>query len=82
MKKRLKNSRMAEMMVNLRPLLSHRDKIGYIAARNYRVLGEALTEYETFRNSLIEKYGEEITDGHGQTTIGVKIDSPDRKSVV
>ena len=76
MKKRLKNSRMAEMMVNLRPLLSHRDKIGYIAARNYRVLGEALTEYETFRNSLIEKYGEEITDGHGQTTIGVKIDSP------
>lgn len=76
MKKRLKNSQMAEMMAKLRPLLSYRNKIGYIAARNYRILGEALTEYETFRNGLIEKYGEEITDEHGNHIIGVKIDSP------
>lgn len=76
MKKRLKNSQMAEMLAKLRPLLSHRDKIGYIAARNYRLLGESLTEYETFRNNLIMKYGEEITDEHGNPTIGVKIDSP------
>lgn len=76
MKQHLKNSKMAQMMVQLRPLLSHRDKIGYIAARNYRILGEALTEYEAFRNSLIQKYGEEIKDEHGNPTIGIKVDSP------
>lgn len=76
MKKTLKNSQMAEMLAKLRPILSHRDKIGYIAARNYRILGETLTEYEAFRNSLIQKYGEEITDEHGNSTIGIKVDSP------
>lgn len=76
MKKTLKNSQMAEMLAKLRPILSHRDKIGYIAARNYRILSETLTEYETFRNNLIQKYGEEITDEMGNTTIGIKVDSP------
>lgn len=76
MKKTLKNAQMAGMLNQLRPILSHRDKIGYVAARNYRILSECLTEYEAFRNRLIEKYGEEITDEHGQTTLGVKVDSP------
>ena len=44
--------------------------------RNYRILSETLTEYETFRNNLIQKYGEEITDERGNTTIGIKVDSP------
>ena len=48
-----------DVMINhLKPVLSHRDKIGYIAARNYRILAECLTEYEVFRNGLIEKIGE------------------------
>lgn len=76
MKKRLKNSQMAEMMVKLRPLLSHRDKIGYIAARNFRILDEALTEYAAFRNSLVQKYGEEFTDDHGNPNFGIKVESP------
>lgn len=77
MKKTLKNAQMAGMLGQLRPILSHRDKIGYVAARNYRVLSECLTEYEAFRNNLIKLYGEEITDEKsGQTTIGIKIDSP------
>lgn len=76
MKKKIKNAEMAVMLNQLRPLLSHRDKIGYVAARNFRILGECLTEYETFRNSLIEKYGEEVKGEHGQTTIGIKVDSP------
>jgi hypothetical protein len=75
-KKKFKNAEMAVMLNQLRPLLSHRDKIGYVAARNFRILGECLTEYETFRNSLIEKYGEEVKGEHGQTTIGIKVDSP------
>lgn len=76
MKKKLKNSQMAGMLNDLRPILSHRDKIGYIAARNYRILSECLTEYEVFRNGLIEKYGEEVKGDRGQTTIGIKIGSP------
>ena len=80
MKKKLKNIQMAGMLGSLNPLLSRRDKIGYIAARNYRILTESLTEYETFRNSLIEKYGEEITDENGHVTVGIRVDSPNFKT--
>ena len=76
MKIRLKNSRMAEMLHQLRPLLSHRDMIGYVAARNCRILSECLTEYEAFRRDLIAKHGEEVTDDNGMTAYQIKIDSP------
>ncbi len=76
MKKKLKNAQMAAMLNQLRPILSHRDKIGYVAARNFRILSECLTEYEAFRNNLIEKYGEETRDEHNRPVIGVNIDSP------
>ena len=57
MKKMLKNSEVFERLHSLKPLLSRRDRIGYIAARNYRFLSNSLVEYETIRLSLIEKYG-------------------------
>lgn len=78
MKKLLKNIKMLEMVHQLQPLLSRRDKIGYIAARNYRILTNSLTEYTTFRNSLIEKYGEQDKDENGVVlpTISLKVDSP------
>lgn len=80
MKKTLKNSSVAEMLQQLRPLLSHRDKIGYVAARNFRILSNSLTEYETIRRSLIEKYGTEETDPKtGQPVISIKTDSPNFK---
>ena len=80
MKKTLKNSSVAEMLQQLRPLLSHRDKIGYVAARNFRILSNSLTEYETIRCSLIEKYGTEETDPKtGQPVISIKMDSPNFK---
>lgn len=79
MKKKLKNAQMVAMLNQLQPILSHRNKIGYIAARNYRILSECLTEYEAFRNSLIEKYGEETKDDRGRPIIGVKVDSPNFK---
>ena len=79
MKKKLKNAQMVAMLNQLQPILSHRDKIGYVAARNFRILSECLTEYEAFRNSLIEKYGEETKDDRGRPIIGVKVDSPNFK---
>ncbi len=76
MEKILKNAQMAVMLNQLRPILSRRDKMGYIAARNFRTLSESLTEYEAFRNALVMKYGEEIEDGEGRSITGVKVDSP------
>ncbi len=80
MKQKLKNAQMLSMVNGLKPILSHRDKIGYVAARNYRMLSECLAEYETFRNSLIEKYGEKITDENGHTTLGISVDSASFKT--
>lgn len=51
LKKQLKNSEMVVMVQNLRPLLQLRNKIGYIAARNFRMLSTALTEYEAFNTT-------------------------------
>ena len=42
MKKMLKNSEVFERLHSLKPLLSRRDRIGYIAARNYRFLSNSL----------------------------------------
>lgn len=82
MKKRLKNSQMVDMLHHLQPLLSHRDKIGYMAARNYRVLSDSLTEYEVFKRNLIEKYGkpDKGEDGIDLGTISLKIGSPEFKA--
>lgn len=79
MTKRLKNARMVEMLRQLQPILPRRDKLGYVAARNYRILSESLTEYEEFRRSLIEKYGEETADEQGTPVFAIKIDSPNFK---
>lgn len=81
MKKVLKNSQMVEMLHGLKPLLSHRDKIGYVAARNYRILSNSLTEYETFKRSLIEKYGTPDVDETGNKvgTISLDIYGPNFK---
>lgn len=69
------------MMQSLRAALPHRDKIGYIAARNYRVISEALTEYNTFKRELINKYGECEKDeaGNETGTVSISLASPNFK---
>lgn len=82
LKKQLKNSEMVVMVQNLRPLLQLRNKIGYIAARNFRMLSTALTEYEAFKHDLINKYGEPDKDESGNETgtISIKVGSPNFKA--
>lgn len=77
MTKILKNSQMVAMRQHLQPLLSHRDKVGYMAARNYRILSDSLTEYDAFQRSLIKKYGDPDKDEQGADlgTISLKIGS-------
>lgn len=79
MKVKLKNSEALERLHSLKSLLSHRDKVGYVAARNYRFLSNSITEFDTIRLSLIEKYGEKGTDERGAPTYTLKVDSPNFK---
>lgn len=82
MKKTLKNSEMTVMLHQLEPVLSQRNRLGYVAARNFRVLSDALTEYNRFKMELIEQYGEpdKAEDGTNLSTTSLKIDSPAFKS--
>lgn len=65
---------MEQMLFQLRPILPHRDKIGYVAARNTRYLTDALTEFLTFKAELIRKYGSADIDENGNEldTISIK----------
>lgn len=66
------------MLEQLKPLLKMRNKIGYVAARNTRILSDTLTEYFQFKHDLIKKYGEidRDTDGKELSTVSIKPDSP------
>lgn len=68
---------MDQMINSLQKVLSHRDKIGYYAARNYRILNDSLIEYQNFKNSLIAKYGttDVDSDGNELQTISIKVGS-------
>lgn len=70
---KISNIKMEMMLETLKPLLLHRDKIGYIAARNTRILRDTLTEYFAFKRDLISKYGEPDKDENGKETGTVSI---------
>lgn len=73
---------MAAMLNQLRPLLSRRDKLGYIAARNYRMIANTLTEYEAFKHDLLMKYGTPDKDENGNETgtVSIQMSSPNFKA--
>lgn len=62
------NDQMETMLKSLEPLLSHKDLIGYAAARNTRVLENELVEYHKVRDELVMKHGEPVTDAQGKQT--------------
>lgn len=63
-----KNIQMETMLEALKTILPHRDKIGYVAARNTRIINDTLTEYFTFKRDLINKYGDPDKDENGNET--------------
>ncbi len=77
-----KNSELVVMMRQLEPILSQRNKIGYVAARNYRILSDTLTEYNRFKMELVEKHGEpdRAEDGTELPTVSIKVGSPSFKA--
>lgn len=66
------------MLESLKPLLNQRNKIGYIAARNTRILNDTLTEYFQFKQKLIREYGDVDVDENGNKlqTISINPNSP------
>lgn len=61
------------MLNNLTPLLKNRDMIGYVAARNYRILTESLTEFNDFKEELIRKYGTPDKDEEGNELSSISV---------
>lgn len=80
--KTFKNSEMDLMLRQLIPILPQRNRVGYAAARNYRVLAQTLTEYSRFKGELIEKYGTQDTaeDGTELPSMSIKTSSPNFKT--
>lgn len=66
MKVKLSNNIMHQYLDALVPLLELKGVVGYAAARNYRILKDAATEYLTMNQELIMKYGAPIEDEQGQ----------------
>lgn len=64
--KTFSNKEIVEKLQSLRPILTQRNAIGYIAARNSRTLKEALTEYEQFEQDAIMRYGTADVDENGR----------------
>lgn len=77
-----KNSELVAMLHQLDPVLSQRNRLGYVAARNFRILSDALTEYNQFKMELIEKYGkpDRAEGGAELPTVSIMVGSPEFKS--
>lgn len=74
--KSFSNIKIKEKILSLQPVLSLRNIVGYAAARNARVLTDALTEYTQFEREAIIKYGTEDMDDNGRP-IGTTSIAPD-----
>lgn len=68
------NVEIREKILSLQPILSQRNVIGYVAARNARILTDALTEYSQFEREAIIKYGTADLDSSGKSLGTTSID--------
>lgn len=57
------NAQLERMAGVLEKHLSRTDLIGYAAARNTRIIGDEILDYEQLKDRLIMRYGEESGDG-------------------
>ena len=65
---KLKNIEMEQYILSLSNFLDRIDMIGYAAARNTRILENAYGEYNTYRTSLLNKYGSVELDSNNKPT--------------
>lgn len=74
--KSFSNIEIKEKILSLQPVLTLRNIVGYAAARNARVLTDALTEYSQFEREAIFKYGTPDMDNNGRP-VGTTSIAPD-----
>lgn len=65
------------MLGGLSEVLKYNGKVGYAAARNTRMIQDALTEYDEVERKLILKYGKKEKDENGQETGGARLNITD-----
>lgn len=70
------NAQMYQYREQLKNLLERKDKLGYAAARNTRLLNTELTEFDKMKNDLIIKYGTKEVDKDGKETGNIVV-TPD-----
>ena len=57
------NAQLERMLASITPHLGRRDLIGYVCARNVRVLRDALADYVDAKNALLAECGGVRDDG-------------------
>lgn len=67
---RASNFKLEAMLESLRPLMSKKGKLGYVIARNFRVLADLTVDYIKAKEALIKKYGHPIENGEWQINSG------------
>lgn len=67
------NFEMNSHVEELKPLLKHRDIIGYAAARNTRIFQDCLCEFNKFKEELIRKYGSQDMSEDGEELPTIRI---------
>lgn len=67
------NVEMERMMAQLEPYLERTDRIGYAAARNYRILRSETEEYIGRKRQLIAELGEPVVGEDGKPTGNVEL---------
>lgn len=65
---RLSNEIILRRCNQLTPLLERSDIVGYVAARNTKILSDLIVEYVQMRDKLIVKYGDRVLDDKGKET--------------
>ncbi len=75
MTKAFKNLELRTMLNGLKEVMKYNGKIGYAAARNTRMIQDALTEYMEEERKLILKYGKKEKDENGNETGSVKLNT-------
>lgn len=75
------NAQMELMIETLKRFLPQKNRIGYVAARNTRLLATETTEYFKIRNEMIVKYGkpEVDEDGNELGSVSISIGSREHK---
>jgi hypothetical protein len=59
---KLRNFEIEKLLMQLEEYLCHTNVIGYAAARNTRLMSDAIYEYTQKRDELIAKYGSPVLD--------------------